>query len=222
MDLYDALYTTRAMRRVRPDPIPDEVVALMMDAAVRAPSGGNTQNWRWVLVTNPQVKEPLGELYRQAWDELNTTIYAGRREAAEAAGDEATLRIMRSSQWLADHFAEVPLVVLPYHRNDPTGASIYPAVWNLMLAARGQGIGCTMTTILGIFKHAEVAKLLGVPIDRGWTNAAAVTCGYPLGRWGLARRAPAHRIAYADRWGRAPTWKVDGPLWPDHLPGPES
>ncbi len=220
MDLYEALYTTRAMRRVHPDPVPAEVVALMLDAAVRAPSGGNTQNWRWLTVTDEATRRRLGELYRQAWDELNATIYAGRREAAQATGDETTVRIMRSSQWLADHFAEVPLVILPYHRNDPSGASIYPAVWNLMLAARGQGVGTTLTTILGIFRPDEVAELLGVPTDKGWTNAAAVTCGYPKGRWGVAARPPAHEVTYAERWGEPPAWRIDEPLWPDHLPAP--
>ena len=151
---------------------------------------------------------------------MTSTLSAGRLERAEAAGDEATVRILRSSQWLADHFEEVPLVVLPYHRNDPSGASIYPAVWNLMLAARGQGVGCTLTTILGMFRHDEVAELLGVPTDRGWTNAAAITCGYPRGRWGVAARAPAHEVAFADRWGEPPPWRVDRPLWPDRIPDP--
>jgi hypothetical protein len=103
--------------------------------------------------------------------------------------------------------------VLPFHRNDPSGASIFPGVWSLMLAARGHGVGTTLTTVLGMFRHQELANLLDVPTDKGWTNAAAVTCGYPLGRWGVARRAPAHRVVYTDRWGEPPTWTVDTPLW---------
>lgn len=213
MDLYEALYTTRAMRRVAADPIPDDVVAAIMDAAIRSPSGGNSQNWRFVSVSDRETMHVLGPLYREAWDELGRTFYKGKREAAEQAGDETTMRVLSSAEWLADNFADVPLVVFAYHRNDASGASIYPAVWSMMLAARGLGVGATLTTVLGIFKHAEVAELLGVPLEKGWTNAAAVTFGYPLGRWGVARRSPAHEVVYENRWGSAPSWRVDQPLW---------
>jgi len=213
MDLYEALYTTRAMRRVSSDPIPTDIVKAMLDAAVRSPSGGNSQNWRWLTVTDRATVQALGVLYARGWEELNETFYKGKKEAALASGDEATKRVLSSSQWLADNFDRVPLVVLPYHRNDPSGASIYPAVWSLMLAARDHGVGTTLTTILGLFKHAEVAELLGVPLDKGWQNAAAIPCGYPLGRWGIAKRAPVHQVVYEEQWGSAPEWQVDEPLW---------
>ncbi len=213
MDLYEALYTTRAMRRVKPDPIPTDVVRAMLDAAVRSPSGGNSQNWRWLTVTDRQVVRELGRLYAESWDELNATFYKGKKEAAEASGDETTKRVLSSAQWLADNFEQVPLVVLPYHRNDPSGASIYPGVWSLMLAARSHGVGATLTTVLGAFRQSEVADLLGVPLDKGWQNAAAIPCGYPLGRWGLAKRSPVHEVVYEEHWGTAPEWTLDEPLW---------
>lgn len=213
MDLNEALYTTRAMRRVKPDPIPVDVVQSMLDAAVRSPSGSNAQNWRWLTVTDRSTMAALGRLYVEAWDELNSTFYAGAKEAAVERGDEQLLRVMSSSQWLADNFQDVPLVVLPYHRNDPSGASIYPAVWSLMLEARSHGVGTTLTTVLGIFRHSEVADLLGVPLDKGWQNAAAVPCGYPLGRWGVAKRAPVHQVVYDEHWGAIPRWTVNEPLW---------
>jgi nitroreductase len=213
MDLNEALYTTRAMRRVSSDPVQDEVVAKMLDAAVRSPSGGNSQNWRWLTVTDRGAIGELAVLYAEAWDELQATFYKGKRETAEASGDDATVRVLKSAQWLADNFDRVPLVVLPYHRNDPSGASIYPAVWSLMLAARSQGVGTTLTTVLGIFKSQELADLLGVPLDKGWINAAAVTCGYPLGTWGIAARSPAHEVVFSERWGRAPSWRADEPLF---------
>lgn len=109
MDLFEALYTTRAMRRVSPDPVPDEVIAAMLDAAVRAPSGGNSQNWRFVVVTDSDVRAELGPLYRRAWDQLRATVYRGRWEQAQERGDESALRVMRSSQWLADNFETVPM-----------------------------------------------------------------------------------------------------------------
>jgi nitroreductase len=152
-------------------------------------------------------------LYRRAFEQLQTTLYAGRREAAEAAGDESALRVMRSSEWLAENFENVPMWLFAFSRNDPSGASIYPAVWNAMLAARGHGVGTCLTTILGIFEFPAVCELLGVPADKGWALNAAVSCGYPLGRWGVAERAPAHEVAFADRWGHPLGFTVDHPLW---------
>ncbi len=214
MDLFEALYTTRAMRRVKPDPIPEAIVKHVLDAAVRAPSAGNTQQWRFLTVTDRDTLGAIGPLYREAWDLLNQTMYAGRREQAEARGDEQTLRVMSSAEWLAENFARVPLVVFPYVRNDPDGSSIYPAIWNLMLAARGYGIGCTLTTVLHHFKHEEVAEILGVPLEKGWQLKAAITCGYPLGNWGVAKRPPVRTVVYSERWGDHPEWDDEAP----HLP----
>lgn len=214
MDLYEALYTTRAMRRVKPDPIPNDIVASILDAGIRAPSAGNTQNWRFMTVTDRDLMRQLGEFYADAWRKLNETHYAGMRDLAAQRGDTTTQRVMSSADWLAANFADVPLLILPFHRNDPDGSSIYPAVWNLMLAARGHGIGATLTTVLHHFKHAEVCELLGVPTDKGWKLAAAIPMGYPLGNWGVAGRPPVTEVTYADRWGAPPAWTAEEPLWP--------
>ncbi|MBT8215764.1 MAG: nitroreductase family protein [Acidimicrobiia bacterium] len=213
MDTFEALYTTRAMRRVKPDPIPEDVIKRMLDAAIRAPSPGNAQQWRFVAVTNPEVRSGLAALYERSWAQLQSTVYAGVRERAAAAGDSTTERVLSSGDWLAANFAQVPLVVLAFVRNDPDGSGIYPAVWNLMLAARAQGVGTTLTTVLHHFAAAEVAELLGVPTDKGWKNMAAITCGYPLGTWGVATRPPVETVVYADTWGQAPPWSVPEPLW---------
>jgi nitroreductase len=212
MDLTEALYTTRAMRRVRSDPIPEPVVAKMLDAAIRAPSGSNAQNWRMIVVDGPELRARLGPLYREAYEQLYEDLYAGRREAAEARGDQAILRVMRSSDWLAENFEQVPLWVLFFTRNDLSGASIYPAVWNAMLAARGEGVGTCLTTILGAYRSAEVFDLLDVPTDKGWQLAAAVSCGYPLGKWGVAERAPAEDVSFYNGWGSPLAFEVGGPL----------
>ena len=179
MELYEALYTTRAMRRVSPDPVPEDAVKIMLDAAVRAPSGGNTQNWRFLTVTDETLRAELGALYRQSFVQLQETVYKDAAEQAKARGDEGALRVMSSSAWLAENFEQVPLWVFAFHRNDPTGTSIYPAVWNMMLAAHGQGVGTCLTTILGFFKEKETFDLLGVPQDKGWSLSAAVSCGSP-------------------------------------------
>lgn len=213
MDLFEALYTTRAMRRTTTEPVPDEVVAAMLDAAVRAPSGGNSQNWRFLVVTDQATKDQLGPLYRESWSELNATLYAGRRETAEQAGDARTVRMFESSDWLAENFERVPLWLMAFSRNDRSGASIYPAVWNAMLAARGHGIGTCLTTILGLFRQQQAFEVLSVPDDKGWTLNAAVSAGYPTGRWGLAKRQPAHEVAFAERWGEPLPFTIDEPLW---------
>jgi len=213
MDLFEALYTTRAMRRSDGRPVPDDVVAAMLDAAVRAPSGSNAQNWRFVVVTDPSMKDRLGPLYREAWDELQSTVYAGAKERALESGDRRMLRVFESSEWLGDNFEKVPLWLMVFSRNDPSGASIYPAVWNAMLAARGHGIGTCLTTVLGMFRQAEVFEVLGVPTDKGWRMDAAVSAGYPTGRWGLAERKPAHLVAFDNRWETPLPYTIDVPVW---------
>src|SRR5215469_4670017 len=150
MDVYEALYTTRAMRRVRPDPIPPEVQARILDAAVRAPSGGNSQNWRFMLVDDPGVKAQLGPLYRECMAQLWATAYRDRIERARANPADpqsaSLLRVVSSAQHLADHFEGVPLFLLAFSRSDPTGGSIFPAVWSAQLAARAEGVGSALTT----------------------------------------------------------------------------
>ena len=217
MDLFEALYTTRAMRRVRPDPVPLDVQARLMDAAVRAPTGGNQQTWRFVLVDDPGQKAALGPLYRDAVDQLWKTIYAGQVAAAEARPEDPDSRqflaVQRSAQWLADHFEQVPLFLFPFAQHDPSGGSIYPAVWSAMLAARAAGVGSCLTVVLGVFHLRESMAILGVPEDEGWVPAGCVSFGYPTGRWDVAPRRPAHEVTYRNRWGGAPGFALDGPLW---------
>jgi nitroreductase len=217
VDLSEALYTTRAMRRVRPDPIPRDVQARILDAAVRAPSGGNTQNWRFMLVDDPAVKAQLGPLYRDSLGMLWVTIYKDRIAAAHANPDDpdsaATLRMQRSAQHLADHFEEVPLYLFGFVLQDPSGGSIFPAVWSAMLAARGEGVGSALTSIMGVFRHDEMFAALGVPTEEGWICACCVSFGYPTGRWGVAERRPVDEVSYRNRWGDPVGFEVPKPLW---------
>src|SRR5580704_8905407 len=120
MDVREALYTARAMRRVKPDPIPLDVQERMLDAAIRAPSGGNSQGWRFLLVDDAGVKARLGPLYRDAIGQLWDTFYAERLDQARTAPDDpaskALLSVQRSAQHLADHFEQVPLFLMAYSR----------------------------------------------------------------------------------------------------------
>ncbi len=216
MDLLEALYTTRAMRRVTSDPIPADVQAEILDAAIRAPSGGNSQNWRFLLVDDADVIGRLAPLYKAGIESLWTTIYAERVAwASEDPADPeraAFLRVQRSAQWAADHFDTYPLLLFGFAQHDPTGGSIYPALWSAQLAARGRGVGSTLTVVL-MFHNDEVLDILGVPTDEGWIQAGCVPFGYPTGTWGVAERRPVHEVAYRNRWGEPVGFEVPGPLW---------
>jgi nitroreductase len=218
MDLHEALYTTRAMRRVRPDPVPMPVQARILDAAIRAPSGGNAQQWRFLLVDDPAVKAELGPLYRDALGRLWQTAYAGRLERARAAPDDpesaSMLRVTASAQHLADHFEQVPLFLFGFARADRSGGSIFPAIWSAQLAARAEGVGSALTSVLGAFHGPETMRVLGVPPDQDWIMACCVSFGYPTGRWGVAPRRPVHEVAYRNQWGADPGLQIPEPLWP--------
>lgn len=217
MDIYEALYTTRAMRRVRPDPIPLDVQAKILDAAIRAPSGGNTQNWRFILVDDKNTIARLAPLYEHAIGELWKTAYAKRIADALAAPGEpesiAMMKTQRSAQWLGDHFNEVPLFLFAFVRGDSSGGSIYPAVWSAQLAARAQGVGSALTSVLSAWHPDETAEILGVPKDKHWTMACCVSFGYPTGRWGVATRRPIQDVAYRNNWGTPIGFTLDEPLW---------
>ncbi len=216
MDLHEALYTTRAMRRVKPDPIPTDAQERILDAAIRAPSGGNQQNWRFLLVDDPEVRGQLAPLYRECRDELWTGFYKPQLDAADENPDAPEsielLKIKRSADWMADNFEIYPLLLFAFAQHDPTGGSIYPAIWSAQLAARAEGIGSSLTSML-LFRQAQVYEVLGVPADEGWNMAGCVPFGYPTGRWGVARRRPAHEVAHRNRWGNGLGMIIDEPLW---------
>ncbi|MCF2529494.1 nitroreductase family protein [Yinghuangia soli] len=218
MDIHEALYTTRAMRRVKPDPIPEDVQARILDAAVRAPSGGNAQTWRFLLVDDPGVKAQLGPLYREAMGKLWQTIYAAKIAAAEADPESAEskqfMRVKNSSQWLADNFEQVPMFLFGFNQHDSTGGSIFPSVWSAQLAARAEGVGSALTAVLGIWHREDVSRILGVPADEGWHMACCVSFGYPTGRWAVAPRTSAHEVAYRNGWGTPVGFEIPAPLWP--------
>jgi len=217
MDIFEALYTTRAMRRVKPDPIPLDAQRRILDAAVRAPSGGNTQNWRFMLVDDPAVKAELGPIYRECLGMLWETIYKDRVTAANA--DPTTpdsvqfLKVQRSAQHLADHFEDYPLFLFSFVQFDPTGGSIFPATWSAMLAARALGIGAALTSILMV-RGDDVLGILGVPKEEGWLMSSCVSFGYPTGRWGVAPRRPVHEVSYRNQWGTKVGFEVPEALWP--------
>jgi len=216
MDIYEALYTTRAMRRVKPDPIPIDVQQRILDAAVRAPSGGNTQNWRFLVVDDPEVRNQLGPIYRRCMALLWDTIYKDRIAAAAADPDDPESiqfeRVRKSAQHLADHFEAYPMLLFSFVQYDPSGGSIFPATWSAMLAARAEGVGSALTSVF-FFEIDAVLELLGVPTEEGWLFSSCVTFGYPTGRWDVAPRRPVHEVSYRNRWGTGLGYEIPEPLW---------
>lgn len=202
MDIYEALTTTRAMRRLRADPIPCVAQARILDAAIRAPSGGNSQAWRFILVDDPTLIARIAPLYREEVDKLFAGPYSERLRRAEAHPDDAEgqamLRMARAVRHQAAHWDAIPLLLFAYGRGDRSGSSIYPAVWNAQLAARAEGIGSTLTTLLSA--RPEVDELLGVPPAAGWRQMACVPLGYPVGRFGVPSRRPIAEVAARNGW----------------------
>jgi len=205
MDFFDVVTTQRAMRRLEPRPIPDALLRQIMDATICAPSGGNRQGWSFLIIRDGAKRARLGELYREAWGELmKVPYYAG---AAKEPPDSPAGRMLASARHLSEHLGEAPVLVLACVALDPgvtpsltTGASIYPAVQNLMLAARAHGVGSCITTIHR-FRDAQVKELLGIPA--GVETAALIPLGYPRGRFGRPPRRPLREVAFADHWGDA-------------------
>jgi nitroreductase len=213
-DLYEVMSSLRAVRRLRPDPIPADVLERVLQAAAWAPSGGNQQPWRVVVVTDPGKKAALADLYAPEWANYTEPL---RARAAGAPEDEraATMRTLAAGDHLAAHLGEAP-VILVFCFNPKFmaitdseldrvsvigGGSVYPAVENLMLACVAEGLGCTLTT-LHCYREADVKEVLGVPA--GWGTAALIPIGYPVGRGhGPIKRRPPTELAYQDQWGTA-------------------
>jgi nitroreductase len=204
VDFFDAVTTQRAMRRLKPDPIPEPVLRQIMDAAICAPSGGNRQGWRFLVVRDAAKRARLGELYREGFGELaKLPYYAGALQ--EPAGSPVR-KMVDSAAHLAEHMGEAPVIIVPCITLDPggtptiiTGSSIYPAVQNIMLAARALGIGSCLTTVHR-YREAHVKALLGIPADV--ETVALIPLGYPLGKFGRPPRRPVTEVAFADTWGR--------------------
>jgi len=198
MDFFEVVTTQRAMRRLKPDDVPDELLWKILDAAVMAPSGGNVQPWNFLVVRDRATKEKIGEWYLDAWERT----YGPARAAMTSNPDMA--RTYRSADYLARHVADAPVLIFAMIRKNmpdagaTLGASIYPAVQNLMLAARALGLGTTLTTLHKLHER-EVKELLGIP--ENVETMAMIPVGWPRGKFGTPPRMPADKVTYWERWG---------------------
>jgi nitroreductase len=213
-DLYDTMSTLRAVRKLRPDPIPYDVLERVLQAACWAPTGGNTQPWRVVVVVDPAPKQALKEIYGPEWARYSAGFM--KRLASLPAAQLAPLeRIVAAGDYLADHLGEAP-AILVFCANPAVmaitdakldrvslvgGGSVYPAVQNAMLACVNEGLGCTLTT-LHCLREDEVKAVLGIPDD--WATVALVPIGYPVGKGhGPITRQPPRKLAFRNQFGTA-------------------
>jgi nitroreductase len=224
--LFEAIYSARSIRRLKPDPVPDELITRILDAAIRAPSGGNAQSWGFVVVRDPELRRRLGIVYRKASD-IAEAVYAARGRPPHLS-EQQFARLMAAGRHLWDHMGEAPVLlvpcshrpVLPPRESLPPGiaagweeeaayaerirgASIYPAVQNVLLACRGLGLGTVITTN-HIRCEDEVKALLGIPEDV--STWALMPVGWPIDKFGKLTRQPLTEVAHADRWGAG--WPV--------------
>jgi|SRR5215204_7318073 len=196
--LFQALYSTRALRRLKPDAIPDEVLFQVFDAAIRAPSGGNAQDWRFLAIRDPTTKAAIGSWFREAWQRYQPA-YAADPAAMDALPSRRRMAL-RSTAYLAEHVAEVPVIVAPCGvrgQHSTPGGSIFPAVQNLLLAARALGLSGVITNFARPH-HAELMAMLAIP--ETYEIHCLIPLGYPLDRPGPVRRRPVKQVMFIDRW----------------------
>jgi len=191
MELLETIRTTRAMRRLDPSrDVSDADLETILFAATKAPSARNEQPVRWVVVRDAPLRLRLGEIYERL----------SQAQAAIATHDPSAAMLARSVDHLVHHLADAPVIIVAcaFGADDVrTAAGVYPAVQNLMLAARSLGLGTTLTS-----RHrlamAETRATLGIPDEA--SIYAVIPVGYPLGRWGEAPRRPVREVAFRDRW----------------------
>lgn len=200
MPIGEAMFTQRAIRRLRPDPIPMEDLRLIVEAAVKAPNGGNHQTGRFLILTDPMIIREFGALYREAW-------WAKRRDEGqpwttrEQIPEEAA--VSRSAAQMADEIKDAPCIVLAFSVRKGQANSVLPPAQNLMLAARALGIGSVPTTL-----HPQVMDrvyaLLGVPPEAEFHFC--IPLGYPRGRFGPNKRRPTAETTFLNSWGGPVPW----------------
>jgi nitroreductase len=219
--LFEAIYSARALRRLKPDPVPDELITRILDAAIRAPSAGNAQNWAFIVVRDAELRRQLGLIYRKASD-IAAAMYAARGRPPHLSESQFA-RMLERGAHLWDHLGAAPVLLIPCQRRPLVppraalppaiaghyqdelayverirGASIYPAVQNIILACRGLGLGTVITTN-HIRCEGEVKALLAIPEDID--TFALMPIGWPLDKFGPLNRRPLVEVVHNDRWG---------------------
>ncbi len=202
LSLVEAIYTLRAMRRLSPEPVSEQDLRFLVDAATQAPSASNAQHWAFIVVTDAEQRQRLAAIYR----EVGRAVIRDRALASGQLSPE-TEKVYRNAMVLVEDMGSVPALILVAARGQhPADAvqaaawygSLFPAIQNLMLAARSRGLGTTLTTLHKL-REAEVKAVLGVP--DGWETVALIPVGRPRGRFGPVLRTPSEQVTHWDRWG---------------------
>lgn len=232
--LFDIMWTCRSMRRLRPDPVPEELLLQLVDAAIHGPSGSNAQNWSFIIGRDAEQKRRLGELWRKVWDFYDATIAS----APPRPGEDlvARRRLSKAGTYMVDHIPQTPALICVGVRKDQVldkltkspgfavnvvkffglggllkiaanatattvkaeASTAYPAVQNILLAARALGLGAVLTTP-HLFMPGAFEKILGIPSD--FTLFAVIPVGYPEGKFGPVSRPQAEAVVHWDRYG---------------------
>lgn len=203
MPIGEAMFTQRSIRKLKPDPIPTEDLELILAAASKAPSGGNRQPARFLVLTDRAAIRDFGALYREAWWAKRLDERGWTKRENIPPEEKSYL----AAAQLADEIKDAPCVVLAFTTGRGQASSVIPAVQNLMLAARALGIGSVPTTL-----HSKVMErfyaMFGVPADAEFH--LCIPLGYPRGRFGPTQRLPTHETTYFERWGQPPPWAPAG------------
>ncbi|HEX4819651.1 MAG TPA: nitroreductase family protein [Acidimicrobiales bacterium] len=217
VSLLEGIATTRAIRRFRPDPIPDDDLSTILWHATRAPTGSNRQPSRFIVLrSGPRARHAkalLGEAFRAGWAEKRRDD--GYQEGSGVDRSSPKARMAAAMQHFVDHFEDIPVVVLAclqlgHYRADQlsSGASVYPACQNLLLSARALGYGGVLT-MWHYFVEDRLREELSIPDDVA--IAATIALGRPQGGHGPVRRRPLHEVVFDDGWGEQAAWAVDPP-----------
>src|SRR6195952_2714015 len=202
-DIFEIMQTMRAMRRLKPDPVPDALIHKILQAGVSAPNGGHTQIWRFLVIKDPAVKKAVQVLYKRAFDEWIGPRYL-TSEPPPGVTKEKYLRQHGAVEYLTEHYHEAPVWIVACLEDGPNpsrsaGASIYPAVQNMLLAIRALGLGSTLTT-RHLLHEKEAEAALGLP--PGVHSYAILPIGYPMGKFGPVGRGKLSDFVFQDKWGQ--------------------
>ncbi len=205
MPIGEAMRTQRAIRRLKPDPVEDGLLLQLVELALKAPTGSNVQGWEFVVVKDPAVKRAIGRLHRQAWG------FSSWLASKSAKIHEKRRRLRDAVEWQADHFEEIPVVMVACQRGRYLPVvhvltatyfgSIFPAIQNLLLAARAANLGATLTTY-SLWNSIALRRILGLPWNI--TPCAVIPLGWPIGRYGPTTRRPVREVVSFDRFGNRP------------------
>lgn len=206
---FDLVGNVRAMRRLKPDPVPLELLRKVLEAGVQAPSGMNSQPWAFLVVREAEGKRWFADRYRAAIE--------SRFGALEIAGDDRSpgARMLRALFYQMEHMHEFPLLLLVCGKRDwpfrvpqqervglapPNYGAVYPCVQNILLACRALGLGAALTTMHQVFEE-ELHERFGIPNEYG--VVVTIPIGYPMGRFGSVSRKPAAEVTWFEHWGGA-------------------